>query len=89
MEKQSFREKITELAEKTKQMMIEKSMRVFDCGELHPDDFNENLGPGKLSGGRIVPPHERRINLRQGQITNHRKEKRDENDTEGSVHRTL
>jgi len=42
MEKQSFREKITELAEKTKQMMIEKSMRVFDCGELHPDDFNDD-----------------------------------------------
>jgi len=22
--------------------VIEKSMRVFDCGELHPDDFNDD-----------------------------------------------
>jgi len=49
MEKQSFREKITELAEETKQVVIEKSMRVFDCGELHPDDFLVNCLVDELS----------------------------------------
>jgi len=42
MEKQAFEEKITELAEATKQAIIQKSMAVFDCSAFRPDDFNDD-----------------------------------------------